>query len=65
VVTTVVDTPERIQRWFRIADELTGEAGLVTSELVPAYLAVAPQARIGGLRLGRPRAEREDQVPGT
>jgi PII-like signaling protein len=30
----VVDTPERIARWFRIVDELTGEAGLVTSEAV-------------------------------
>ena len=25
---------ERIQRWFRIIDELTDEAGLVTSEMV-------------------------------
>jgi PII-like signaling protein len=33
-VTVVVDTPERIARWFRIVDELTGEAGLVTSEAV-------------------------------
>jgi PII-like signaling protein len=54
VVTTIVDTPERVQRWFRIVDELTVEAGLVTSELVPAFLAVAPQTRVGGLRLGRP-----------
>lgn len=54
VVTTVVDTPERSRRWFRIVDELTSGAGLVTSELVPAFLAVAPQARVGGLRLGRP-----------
>jgi PII-like signaling protein len=35
VVTTVVDTPEQIARWFRVVDELTDEAGLVTSELVP------------------------------
>jgi PII-like signaling protein len=34
VVTTVVDTPERIARWFPLVDELTDEAGLVTSELV-------------------------------
>lgn len=53
VVTTLVDTPDQIQRWFRIVDELTGEAGLVTSELVPAYLAVGPRQRVGGLRLGR------------
>jgi PII-like signaling protein len=55
VLTTLVDTPERIQRWFRIVDELTDEAGLVTSELVPAFHAVAPERRYGGLTLARPR----------
>jgi PII-like signaling protein len=55
VITTIVDTPDRIQRWFRIIDELTDEAGLVTSEMVPAFLAVAPEARFGGLKLGRVR----------
>jgi PII-like signaling protein len=55
VVTTVVDTPERIRRWFEIVDEVTCETGLVTSELVPAFLAVAPEQRVGGLRLGRIR----------
>ena len=58
VVTTLVDTPERIQRWFGIVDELTGDAGLVTSELVPAFLAVGPDARVGGLRLGSPPSAR-------
>jgi PII-like signaling protein len=53
VVTTIVDRPDEIQRWFRIVDELTDEAGLVTSEMVPAFQAVAPQARHGGLRLSR------------
>lgn len=53
VVTTIVDTPDRTQRWFSIIDELTDEAGLVTSELVPAYLAVAPESRIGGLTIAR------------
>lgn len=52
VVTTLVDTPDQIRRWFGIVDELTAAAGLVTSELVPAFLAVAPDTRIGGLRLG-------------
>jgi PII-like signaling protein len=37
VVTSVVDTPERIQQWFRIVDEVTADAGLVTSELVPTW----------------------------
>jgi hypothetical protein len=31
-----VDAPERAARWFAILDELTDEAGVVTSELVPA-----------------------------
>jgi PII-like signaling protein len=37
VLTVVVDTPERIRRWFGIVDELTDEAGLVTCEMVPAF----------------------------
>jgi PII-like signaling protein len=32
-----VDAPERAARWFEILDELTDEAGLLTSELVPAW----------------------------
>ena len=36
VVTVLVDTPERIARWFAIVDELTAETGLVTSEIVPS-----------------------------
>ena len=36
VVTVIVDTPERVAGWFSIVDELTGETGLVTSEMVPA-----------------------------
>jgi PII-like signaling protein len=35
VVTTLVDTAEQMARWFPLVDELTDEAGLVTSELVP------------------------------
>jgi PII-like signaling protein len=35
VVVVIVDTPANIRRWFEIVDELTGETGLVTSELVP------------------------------
>lgn len=55
VLTTVVDTPDQIQRWFRIIDELTDEAGLVTSEMVPALHAVASEQRFGGLELARLR----------
>jgi len=36
VVTVIIDTPERIARWFQIVDQVTEETGLVTSEMVPA-----------------------------
>jgi len=55
VVTVIVDTPERIRRWFGIVDELTSETGLVTSEQVPALRATGPQIARGGLRLSEPR----------
>jgi PII-like signaling protein len=54
VVTIVVDTPERIRRWFAVVDALTDETGLVTSELVPAFRATGPELDRGGLRLARP-----------
>jgi len=53
VVATLIDTPEQIRRWFAVVDELTDEAGLVTSEMVPAFHAIAPQGKVGGLRLAR------------
>jgi PII-like signaling protein len=53
VVTTVIDTPERIARSFQIIDELTAEHGLVTSEMVPAATAMSATERRGGLRLAR------------
>ncbi len=51
VVTVVVDTPERSRDWFDVIDRLTDEAGLVTSELVPAFRATAPGHPAGGLAL--------------
>jgi PII-like signaling protein len=51
VTTVVVDTPTRIRRWFEIIDELTDEAGAVTSELVPAFRARGAWGEAGGLRL--------------
>src|SRR5438132_349851 len=36
-------------------DDLTDEAGALTSDIVPAYVAVAPEARIVGLKRGRIR----------
>jgi PII-like signaling protein len=53
VTTVIVDTPEKIRRWFTIVDEVTAESGLVTSELVPAARAAAPDVRRGTLRLAR------------
>jgi len=56
VVTIIVDTPERITESFEIVDELTDEAGLVTSEMVPALASLAEgQRQRGGLRLARHR----------
>jgi PII-like signaling protein len=34
MVTFLVDTRDRIARWFEVADEMTGDAGLVTCEAV-------------------------------
>jgi PII-like signaling protein len=53
VVTVIVDTPERIRRWFAIVDRLTSGTGLVTSEMVPAFHATAPEFESGGLRLAQ------------
>ncbi len=56
VVTIIVDTPERIADSFEIVDALTDEAGLVTSEMVPAMASLAEgQQQHGGLRLARHR----------
>ena len=56
VVTIIVDTPQRIAQSFEIVDELTDEAGLVTSEMVPAMASLSEGKRQrGGLRLARHR----------
>lgn len=53
VVTVIVDTPERLRRWFALVDEITTETGLVTSEVVPAFRATGPDLERGGLRLAQ------------
>lgn len=54
MVTIIIDTPERIAQSFGIVDELTDEAGLVTSEMVPAVASLAEGEPVrGGLRLAR------------
>ncbi|HKI67904.1 MAG TPA: DUF190 domain-containing protein [Solirubrobacterales bacterium] len=45
VVTVVVDTPARSERWFEIADELTAETGLLTAETVHAASALRCEDR--------------------
>jgi PII-like signaling protein len=56
VVTVIVDTPDRIGRWFALVDEITAHAGLVTCENVPAFRASAGGRSRGGLRLADPLA---------
>lgn len=51
VVTTIIDAPSRVRDWFAIVDDLTDEAGLVTSELVPALRVTGSEVQYGGLRL--------------
>ncbi len=51
VLTVLLDTPPNMARWFEIVDEMTGETGLVTSELVPALHTRGPGVAHGGLEL--------------
>jgi PII-like signaling protein len=51
LVIVTVDAPERAGRWFALLDELTDEAGLVTSELVPAWRAIGGGFEHGDLGL--------------
>ena len=50
-MTIAVERPDRLAECFEIADELTAERGLVTTEMVPAVMAMAAGERRGGLRL--------------
>jgi hypothetical protein len=50
-----VDAPERAARWFGILDALTGERGLVTSELVPARRVGAAGVELADLAPPAPR----------
>ena len=53
ILTLTVDTPERARQWFALIDQVTREAGLVTSEVVPAFRATGPDLEVGGLELAR------------
>jgi PII-like signaling protein len=48
VLVVTVDAPDRAARWFALLDRLTGDSGLLTSELVPAWRATG-----GGFEHGR------------
>jgi PII-like signaling protein len=62
VVTVIIDTPERCRAWLAIVDRMTDEAGLVTSELVPAHRARAPGVVPGRLVLAhRPTPDGTEQ----
>ena len=39
VLLVTIDTPANARRWFEIIESATGETGLVTSEIVPAFRA--------------------------
>lgn len=56
-ITVILDTPANTRRWFEIVAEMTAEAGLVTSELVPALRAGGPGIEHGGLELRGSREE--------
>jgi PII-like signaling protein len=53
VVTIIIDTPEWIARSFDIVNELTEDHGMVTSEMVPAVIAIAGPHRDGSTDLAR------------
>jgi PII-like signaling protein len=53
VTTIVVDTPERIAASFELIDQLTENHGVVTSEIVPALIAVDGDDKIGSTELAR------------
>jgi PII-like signaling protein len=53
VLTIVIDSPDRISAPFEIINELTDVHGVVSSEMVPALVAISGDKRRGGLRLAR------------
>jgi PII-like signaling protein len=50
-ITVVLDTPANSRRWFEIVAEMTDQAGLLTSELVPVARAGGPGIELGELGL--------------
>ena len=46
VTVVAIDTPAGVRSWWPIVDEVTAEAGLVTSELVPASHGLGAEDRV-------------------
>lgn len=51
VVAVCIDRPARMAGLWPVVDAMTARHGLVTGEIVPAFRAAGPGARVGGLRL--------------
>ena len=51
VYTVIVDSPDRVRRWWPAVDDVTRESGLVTSEPLPASYARSRSAERGGLEI--------------
>jgi PII-like signaling protein len=54
VVTACIDTPARSREWMTLIADLTAHAGLVTSELVPAFRVAGSGGAAGALVLAEP-----------
>jgi PII-like signaling protein len=54
LVLTLVDTVPEVARLWPLVERATAGAGLVTSEVVPAFRATAGGLRVGGLELADP-----------
>lgn len=54
VTTVIVDSPARIAACFDLVDALTGEHGLITSEVVPALVSMDGGVRRGATTLANP-----------
>jgi PII-like signaling protein len=64
VVVTMIDTVDEIARLWPIVARATAESGLVTAEMVPAFHAIGPGLRVGGLRMARPPVSGSGGSPG-
>lgn len=54
VVCVSIERPARLAELWPVIDRMTANGGLVTGELVPAFRAAGPGARVGGVLLAEP-----------